>query len=55
MPNKSLKQTVKRVTLFAAKATPASRYGSLVPSFGAKALLNVFYDGFLAIHGTKNL
>ena len=29
--NKSLKPTVTRVTLFAAKAKSAPRYGSLVP------------------------
>ena len=31
--NKSLKQTVTRVTPFAAKAKPAPRYGGLVPPF----------------------
>ena len=33
--NKPLKLTVTRVTLFAAKAKPAPRYGGLVPPFHA--------------------
>ena len=31
--NKSLKQTVTRITLFAVKAKAAPRYGGLVPPF----------------------